>query len=145
MEEPMVGVALEREEGQVLVWLIVLLPLLLLVVAMVFEGGMMYRTYRIAQAAADAGAHAAAMHIDRGAYLRSDQIRLDPGATEAARQAALRNSPAIVSCGAPAIAGNRVELVCRAALRPTLLPGPVTFVTVRGRARPGWGISGEGQ
>jgi len=144
MEEPVVGLA-KGEEGQVLVWLVVLLPLLLLVVGMVWEGGMMYRTYRIAQAAADAGAHAAAMHLDQGAYLQTGRILLDAGASEAARQAALRNSPAILDCGAPMIVGNHVELVCRAALRPTLLPGPETIVSVQGRARPGWGISGEGQ
>jgi uncharacterized membrane protein len=139
-------IGLPDEQGQVLVWLLILLPLLLLMAGILIEGGMMFRTYRLAQLAADAAAHAAAQELDTALYLRTGRVALTPAAAGVAQTIAATNTRGQVTCGQPRIWANRVELICRARLRPIVLfRESAVEVTVRGRARPAWGISGEGE
>jgi hypothetical protein len=132
------------EQGQVLVWVLVLLPLLLLMAALLIEGGLMYRTYRLAQMAADAAAHAAAQELDVALYMRTGRVALTPNAATVARNIATTNTRGQVTCGVPQVWANRVELICQADLHPVvLIGGPTVHVSVRGRARPAWGATGE--
>ncbi len=132
------------EQGQVLVWVLVLLPLLLLMAALLIEGGLMYRTYRLAQMAADAAAHAAAQELDVALYLRTGRVALTANAATVARNIATTNTRGQVTCGVPQVWANRVELICQADLHPVVLIGGSTVhVRVRGRARPAWGATAE--
>ena len=132
------------EQGQVLVWVLVLLPLLLLMAALLIEGGLMYRTYRLAQMAADAAAHAAAQELDVALYMRTGRVALTPNAATVAQNIAATNTRGQVTCGVPHVWANRVELICQADLHPiVLISGPTVHVSVRGRARPAWGATGE--
>src|SRR3989304_3137919 len=54
-----------HESGQVLVWTIVMLPLLLALVGLVFDGGMLFVQHRRARWAADGAAVVAASEIGR--------------------------------------------------------------------------------
>jgi hypothetical protein len=133
-----------EERGEVLVWLLILLPLLLLMAALPIEGGLMYRSYRLAQMAADAAAHAAAQEIDTARYLRTGQVALTPQAAQVAQHIATANARGPITCGRPQIWAQRVELVCYARLRPVvLIGGPEVHVTVKGSARPAWGVTQE--
>lgn len=137
---------LPGEEGQVLVWMLILLPLLLLMAGILIEGGLMYRTYRLAHLAADAGAHAAAQEIDTARYLRTGRVALTPPAAGIAQAIAAANLRGEIACAQPQVWAGRVDLVCRATLRPVLLwDSPRVQVAVRGSACPAWGISAEGQ
>jgi len=107
----------------VLVWVLVLLPLLLLMAALLVEGGLMYRTYRLAQMAADAAAHAAAQELDVALYLRTGRVALTPNAATVARNIAATNTRGQVTCGVPQVWANRVELICQADLHPVILIG----------------------
>jgi Flp pilus assembly protein TadG len=128
----------------VLVWVLVLLPLLLLMAALLIEGGLMYRTYRLAQMAADAAAHAAAQELDVALYLRTGRVVLTPNAATVAQTIAATNTRGQVTCGVPHVWANRVELICQADLHPVvLIDGPTVHVRVRGRARPAWGAVQE--
>ena len=141
-----VWIRLPGEEGQVLVWLLILLPLLLLMAGILIEGGMMFRTYRLAQLATDAAAHAAAQELDTALYLRTGRVALTPAAATVAQTITATNTRGQVTCGQPLIWADRVELVCRTHLRPIVLfRESAVEVTVRGRARPAWGIAGEGE
>ncbi len=113
---------------------------------MLIDGGMMFRIYRLAQLAADAAAHAAAQELDTDLYLRTGRVALTPEAAQVAQDLVARNTHGQVTCGRPHIWAERVELVCRAHLRPVVLFRETTIeVAVRGRARPAWGISEEGE
>ena len=133
-----------REEGQVLVWTAILLPVFILISFMLYEGGMMYRTYRIAQLAADAGAHAAAQDFDVALYQTTGRVVLSPQAAQTAQLYAARNARGPITCGAPTVWANAVELQCQATL-PSALLGTQIQVRVRGRARPAWGATQEQQ
>lgn len=134
------------EQGQVLVWVLVLLPLLLLLAALLIEGGLMYRTYRLAQMAADAAAHAAAQELDAALYLRTGRVALTADAATVAQNIAATNTRGQVTCGVPQVWANRVELICQADLPPVvLIGGPTVHISVRGRARPAWGTMGENE
>lgn len=138
--------AVESERGQVLVWLLILLPLLLLLAGILIEGGLMYRAYRLAQLAADSAAHAAAQELDTALYLRTGRVALTPQAAQVAQSSAAANARGAITCGTPQVWANRVELTCQATLRPVVLAhGPTVRVTVRGRARPAWGALQEGE
>jgi len=135
---------LPDEQGQVLIWLLVLLPVLLLMVALLVDGGLMYRAYRLAQMAADAAAHAAAQELDVALYVRTGRVALTPAAAQVAQNIAATNLRGSLTCGAPQVWANQVELICQTDLQPLLLRGvPPVHVAVRGRARPAWGVSQE--
>ena len=134
----------EKEEGQVLIWLLILLPLLLLLVAMLIEGGLMFRTYRLAQMAADAGAHAAAQEMDVAVYQAHGRVILSPQAAEVAQRYAVINARGPIACAQPQVWAGRVRLRCSATLQPQFISGvPEIRVVVLGNARPAWGATRE--
>lgn len=136
------------EAGQVAVWLVILLPVLLALVGLVFDGGMLYAQYRRGRWAADGAAVAAANSIDPALYANTGQVKLDSGlAYGAARKYALANDPAL-NLHSVAIAGNTVQVRGTLTIRPSFLSlfgvGPVTL-NISGEERPAWGITQAGQ
>ncbi len=136
------------ESGQVAVWLVVMLPVLLALVGLVFDGGMMYAQYRRGRWAADGAAVAAANAIDPARYANSGQVKLDSGlAYSTARKYAQSNDPALNLSGV-SIMGNAVQVRGTLTIRPSFLSlfgvGPLTL-NISGRERPAWGITRPGQ
>ena len=67
-----------------------------------------------------------------------------PAAAQVAQNIAATNLRGSLTCGAPQVWANQVELICQTDLQPLLLRGvPPVHVAVRGRARPAWGVSQE--
>lgn len=138
----------DHESGQVLVWTLVLLPLLLALVGLVFDGGLLWSQYRRGRWAADGAAVAAASEIDPALYARTGQTKLDPNrAVATARKYALDNNPAL-TLSSVTINGGQVQVAGTLRVRPAFLGlfgvGPLELA-VRGEERPAWGISREGQ
>ena len=139
---------IDSESGQVLVWTLVLLPLLLALVGLVFDGGLLWSQYRRGRWAADGAAVAAASEIDPALYASTGQMKLDPNrAASTARKFALDNNPAL-SLSSVTVSSGRVQVAGTLKVRPAFLGlfgvGPLEL-TVRGEERPAWGISREGQ
>ena len=138
----------DREAGQVLVWTLMLLPLLLVLVGLVFDGGVLWSQYRRGRWAADGAAVAAASEIDPALYASTGQLKLDPSrAVTTARRYALDNNPAL-NLTSVTINANQIQVAGTLTVRPVFLGlfgvGPLELV-VRGEERPAWGISREGQ
>ncbi len=136
------------EAGQVAVWLIVLLPVLLGLVGLVFDGGMMYAQYRRGRWAADGAAVAAANAIDPVLYANTGRVKLDSGlAYSTARRYALSNDPAL-NLSSVALDNNTVRVRGTLRIQPSFLSlfgvGPVTL-NISGQERPAWGIARQGQ
>ena len=139
---------LSDESGQAAVWLIVLLPVLLGLVGLVFDGGMMYAQYRRARWAADGAAVAAANAIDPVLYTHTGQVKLDAGlAYGTARRYALENDPAL-NLGSVSLDNNTVRVRGTLQIQPSFLSlfgvGLMTL-TISGQERPAWGIARQGQ
>jgi Flp pilus assembly protein TadG len=140
--------AMQDEQGQAAVWLVILLPVLLALVGLVFDGGMLYAQYRRGRWAADGAAVAAANAIDPMHYAESGQVKLDAGLVYGtARKYAQDNDPALNLNGV-SIVGNAVQVRGTLTIRPSFLSlfgvGPVTL-HISGQERPAWGISQQGQ
>jgi Flp pilus assembly protein TadG len=137
-----------HEAGQVAVWLVILLPVLLALVGLVFDGGLLYAQYRRGRWAADGAAVAAANSIDPARYADTGQVELDSGlAYSTARKYALDNDPGL-SLRSVTIADNVVQVRGTLTIRPSFLSlfgvGPVTL-DISGQERPAWGITRTGQ
>ena len=137
----------ERERGQVLVWTLVLLPLLLVVVGLVLDGGLMFVQFRRARWAADGAAVAAASSIDPTLYARTGRVKLDNVAIAAAMHYAQIND-ADLHLTAVYVQGNTIRVQGMVALHPTFLSlfGLATVpVHVTAAETPNWGIATPGQ
>lgn len=86
------------ERGQVVVWVIVMLPLFLSIIGLAADGGMVFAQREQIQALADGAARMGAEQLDARAYYTSGAAALDPAA---AQQAALtylgQQSPGITA------------------------------------------------
>jgi hypothetical protein len=136
-----------KQRGQVLAWVALLLPLLLALVGLVFDGGLMWVQYRRARWAADGAAVAAASEIDPMAFLERGQVTLTADSLAVAQRYARENDPDL-RLTSLSIAENVVYVDGWVSIEPVFLKmfGVEGFqVAVRGRERPGWGISQEGQ
>ena len=137
------------ERGQVLMQVALLLPLILLMIGLVFDGGMMYVHYRRAQIAALTAAQAASHTIDVDHFRSTNQIRLDT--SEAARIAAdyaYRNSGGHFAAVGISVGPNQVVVEVSGEV-PTLFMRAIGIGSVPIRARgggyPAYGIEEEGQ
>ncbi|MCP4538204.1 MAG: hypothetical protein GY832_13780 [Chloroflexi bacterium] len=137
----------QSERGQVLVWMVVLLPLLLALLGLIFDGGLMWAKFRRARWAADGAAVAAASDIDLELYRDQGQIRLTEQALYTAIYYARENDPNLyintiyVLDNVIYVQGHtRVETIFLG------LFGVDGFtLSVRGQERPVWGISQKGE
>lgn len=110
------------DEGQASVLLIMLMPVVMIVFALVWETGQMLVTkaelLTVAHAAARVGAH----QLDTVATVENGTPVLDP---EGARRAATGHLRSAGSTGGAQIEGDRVVVLARTVYTPALLPiGP---------------------
>ena len=137
----------QSERGQVLVWMVVLLPLLLALVGLVFDGGLMWAQFRRARWAADGAAVAAASDIDRELYRDQGMVRLTEQALYTAIYYARENDPNL-SINSLYVLDNVIYVRGQVHVETVFLGlfGVDGFtLSVRGQERPVWGISREGE
>jgi len=137
------------ERGQALTLFLALFPLLVVLVGLVFDGGMMYLQYRRAGTAANLGAQAASHAIDEEYFARTNGIRLDANRAFAfAQEFAARNSRAGIRVERVSVQSRQVVVDAVTTYHTTfmrLFGIPAVTMRVRGRAYPAYGIDYEGQ
>jgi uncharacterized membrane protein len=138
-----------RERGQVLVWMIALLPVLVVLLGLVIDGGLLFVQHRRAQWAVDGAAVAAASDIDQAHYQRTGQVAIRAEAEKTARDFAEINYPDLhVPAGGVIIDQENGVVYVQAwfTFRPAFMSmAGVTEVQlpVRARERPAWGAVQE--
>ncbi len=136
-----------RMRGQVLAWTIVLLPLLLVLVGLVFDGGLLWVQFRKARWAADGAAVAAASAMDWSLFRETGEVQLTEDALYTALYYAEQNY-AGMRVSMIHVQNNVIYVEGRFRVEPAFLGmfGVSGFdVNVRGKERPAWGISEEGE
>jgi len=88
------------QRGQVIAWVAVFLPALLVVLGLVVDGGLAFTARRDLQDVADAAAQAGAMQIDQAAYAATGTLQLDPSQAGVAAGDYLSTHPGV----SPAVA-----------------------------------------
>ena len=135
----------DRERGQVLVWTLVLLPLLLALLGLVFDGGLLWVHFRKARWAADGAAVAAASEMDALEFRKTGKVVLGEEALTTAEHYARMNDEQLHITGVQVI-DNVVYVRGWVTVEPVFLKvvgvGDVTF-QIRGEERPAWGASVE--
>jgi hypothetical protein len=138
------------EHGQSLALVAIMLPLAVILVGLVVDGGLMYLTYRRATIAANLGAQAASHAVDEAYYRETNLVRLDEGrALGIARQYAALNAGRLPI----QVTGLRLErrtlwVAARTrydTLFMRLVGIPTVTLAVEGRAYAAFGIHREGQ
>ena len=137
------------EHGQYAVWFLLLLPLVLVLIGLVVDGGVMYGAYRRAQIAVDTAAQAAAHEVDAAHFAATNEVVLAPGAMDVAILYAGLNAGGSVRVTQVAVTPDgRVRVVARGSL-PTVFMRAVGIerveVRVAGHARPAFGLNEQGQ
>ncbi len=139
---------LSDESGQVLAWTVILLPLLLALVGLVFDGGLLWVQFRRARWAADGAAVAAASEIDVAAFARDGKVVLHPEAPAVAGWYAQQNDPQLHITRVYVDDGNVIHVRGWVQVEPIFLSifgVDGVKLDARGQERPAWGISQEGQ
>jgi Flp pilus assembly protein TadG len=130
-----------REAGQVVAWIVIALPLLLVLVGLVFDGGLLWAQFRRARWAADGAAVSAASEIAGGEFQERGRVELGDAAVSAANYYAQQNYPGL-HVTAAYVQDGIVYVQARVEVQPVFL-SMVGVDTVRfnvlGRARPYWG------
>jgi hypothetical protein len=142
---------LGNEQGQTLFQAALFLPILMVMLGLVVDGGLVFANYRRAQIAADTAAHAASLQVSREVFYESNSVAL-----------AWEKSVAMAREYAEYNAGGRMQVVIRQvtvgpnwvrveadAVLPTIffrfLGVPDICVRVVGEAYPAYGIDQEWQ
>lgn len=135
------------QNGQVLVWVAIMLPLLIALVGLVFDGGLMWAKYRRARWAADGAAVAAASEIDVQVFVQEGRVVLTEHAMNTATWFARQNDPGLHLSNVY-VQGNVIHVQGSIEVEPVFLSlfgiGNMQL-RVQGRERPAWGISQQGQ
>ncbi len=137
----------QSDRGQVLVWVAVLLPLLIALTGLVFDGGLLWTQYRRARWAADGAAVAAASDIDQVLYRDQGQVRLTEQALYTAVYYAHENDPGLY-INTVYVLNNVIYVQGQVQVEPIFLGlfgVDGLTLNVRGQERPAWGITQEGE
>lgn len=139
-----------RDEcGQYLIQAVILLPMMLILVGLVLDGGWMYWQYRRAEIAVNAAAQAASHAIDVEYFRETNQVRLDQGeAWSAANGYVNINQRGQMQVTGIYIGNNQVIVDANAQVQTIFfrLAGISSLsMQVQGRAYPAFGINAEGQ
>jgi len=78
-----------RQRGQVIIWVVVMLPFFLAIIGLASDGGLVFEQRRELQALADGAARVGANQLDQAAYRADGVTALDPAAARAAAEAYL--------------------------------------------------------
>ncbi len=137
------------EAGQFLVQTVILLPMMMILVGLVLDGGWMYWQYRRSEIAVNAAAQAASHAIDVDYFRESNQVRLDQGAAwDAASGFVNINQRGQMQVSGIFISDNQVVVDANAQVQTIFfrLAGISTLsMRVQGRAYPAFGINTENQ
>ena len=144
-----VGQRLGDERGQYLVQTVILLPMMMILVGLVLDGGWMYWQYRRAEIAVNAAAQAASHAIDVEYFRQTNQVRLDSGEAWSAASGFVNiNQRGQMQVTGIQIGNNQVIVNGNAEVQTIFfrLAGISSFsMRVEGRAYPAFGINMEGQ
>jgi Flp pilus assembly protein TadG len=137
------------ETGQYLVQTVVLLPMMMILVGLVLDGGWMYWQYRRAEITVNAAAQAASHAIDVEYFRETNQIRLDQGEAWSAASGFVNiNQRGQIQVTGIYIGNNQVIVNANAEVQTIFfrLAGISSLsMRVEGRAYPAFGINVEGQ
>ncbi len=137
------------EAGQFLVQTVILLPMMMILVGLVLDGGWMYWQYRRSEIAVNAAAQAASHAIDVDYFRETNQVRLDPNAAWAAASGFVNiNQRGQMQVSGIFISNNQVVVDANAQVQTIFfrLAGISTLsMRVQGRAYPAFGINTENQ
>ncbi len=137
------------ERGQYLVQTVILLPMMMILVGLVLDGGWMYWQYRRAEIAVNAAAQAASHAIDVDYFRQTNQVRLDQGeAWNAASGFVNINERGQMQVTGIFVSNNQVVVDANAQVQTIFfrLAGIASLsMRVEGRAYPAFGINTEGQ
>ena len=135
--------------GQYLVQTVILLPLMLILVGLVLDGGWMYWQYRRAEIAVNAAAQAASHAIDVDHFRETNEVRLDTSDAYGAASGYVNiNARGQMQITGLYIGSNRVIIDATAQIRTIFfrLAGISSLsMRVQGQAYPAFGINREGQ
>jgi uncharacterized membrane protein len=139
----------EDQAGQYLVQTVILLPMLMILVGLVLDGGWMYWQYRRAETAVNAAAQAASHAIDVEYFRETNQVQLDQvEAWSAASGFVNINQRGQMQITGIYIGHNQVIVSANAEVQTIFfrLAGISSLaMRVEGRAYPAFGINVEGQ
>ena len=137
------------EHGQYLVQTVILLPMMMILVGLVLDGGWMYWQYRRAEIAVNAAAQAASHAIDVEYFRETNQVRLDQGEAWSAASGFVNiNQRGEMQVTGIYIGDNQVVVDANAEVQTIFfrLVGISSLsMRVEGRAYPAFGINTEGQ
>ena len=140
---------LRDEQGQYLVQTVILLPMMMILVGLVLDGGWMYWQYRRAEITVNAAAQAASHAIDVAYFRQTNQVRLDSGEARSAASGFVNiNQRGQMQVTGIYIGSNQVVVNANAQVQTIFLrlAGISSFsMRVEGRAYPAFGINTEGQ
>ncbi|MBI5304119.1 MAG: pilus assembly protein [Chloroflexi bacterium] len=140
---------LNNQSGQYLVQAVILLPMMMIVVGLVLDGGWMYWQYRRAEIAVNAAAQAASHAIDVEYFRETNQVRLDSGEAWSAASGFVNiNQRGQMQVAGIHIGNNQVIVNANAQVQTIFfrLAGISSLsMRVEGRAYPAFGINSEGQ
>ena len=135
--------------GQFLVQAVILLPMLMMLVGLVLDGGWMYWQYRRAEIAVNAAAQAASHAIDVEYFRETNQVRLDANeARNAASGFVNINARGQMQVTGIYVGNTQVVVNADAQVQTIFfrLAGISSLsMRVEGRAYPAFGINTEGQ
>lgn len=144
-----VGQRLRDERGQYLVQTVILLPMMMILVGLVLDGGWMYWQYRRAEITVNAAAQAASHSIDVEYFRQTNQVRLDAGEAWSAASGFVNiNQRGQMQVTGIQIGNNQVIVNANAEVQTIFfrLAGISSLsMRVEGRAYPAFGINVEGQ
>jgi Flp pilus assembly protein TadG len=141
--------ACKDETGQYLVQTVILLPMMMILVGLVLDGGWMYWQYRRAQIAVNAAAQAASHAVDVEYFRETNQVQLDAGEAWSAASGFVNiNQRGQMQVTGIHIGNNQVVVNANAEVQTIFfrLAGISSLsMRVEGRAYPAFGINVEGQ
>lgn len=141
----------DSERGQVLFQTALFLPVLLILIGLVVDGGLLLTSYRRAQIVADTAAHAASHRVSIDVFWDTNEVVLSPSvAYRKANEYIGYNQPpgTIITVRDITIGPTWVQVDCRASLPTTFLKIvgiPHVNVDVTGVAYAAYGIDYEWQ
>ena len=137
------------EQGQYLVQTIILLPMMMILVGLVLDGGWMYWQYRRAEITVNTAAQAASHAIDVEYFRETNQVRLDSSEAWSTASGFVNiNQRGQMQVTGIYIGNNQVVVNANANVQTIFfrLAGISSLsMRVEGRAYPAFGINVEGQ
>ena len=140
---------LADRRGQYLVQFVIVLPLLLLMIGVVLDGGLMYWQYRRAHIVVNTAAQAASHCVDIDHFRDTNEVILDESEARAvAQEYVALNGGGLVQDASVSLSPYWVRVSGRATINTLFLRlfGLGSFsVNVQGLAYPAYGIAQEGE